>query len=149
MIPKSYAYVEREQEVLRDLAAQRKQWNKYLDDVENQTGRKIPIEQREMAIYEGIHNSVAHPRLSGQDYKDHIRAFNRKKLELISQWQIETGQTWPKMPSGQNYDAHELIPKVYKSPLEWWNIHPALNPDEHQRGIHRSGAPLYNIYPRK
>ena len=142
-------YVQREQEIQRDLAAQRNKWNIYLDDVETQTGRKIPIGQREMVIYEGIHNSVEHQRLSRQDYQNHSKDFQDARARLRQEWELATGQILPQMATGQYYDAHELIPKVYNSPLQWWNIHPALKPDQHQRGIHRKNAPLYSIYPRK
>ena len=41
---------------------------------------------------------------------------------------------------GSNYDAHEIILNSWGSPHEWWNIHPAKHPDEHQEKIHRKGG---------
>jgi hypothetical protein len=38
------------------------------------------------------------------------------------------------------YDAHEIIPNMHGGPLEWWNIHSAKWPNEHQGGIHRKGG---------
>lgn len=29
---------------------------------------------------------------------------------------------------------------------EWWNIHPAKFPDEHQIGIHGSGSPSKELF---
>jgi hypothetical protein len=38
--------------------------------------------------------------------------------------------------AGWAYDAHEIIPNSFGGPLEWWNIHPAKAPTQHQAGIH-------------
>ena len=35
---------------------------------------------------------------------------------------------------------HHIIPKKYGGPNEWWNMIPAGNTEEHQKGIHRSGS---------
>ena len=136
-------YVRREKELEQEIA-QRDAWNRYLDDIERQTGRKIPTEQREMVIYEGMNGS--HPRLLDTEHEAHRKAFNSAKRRLRKQWELITGQKWPTDSRGYKYDAHEIIPNSFNSPLEWWNIHPARYPDEHQGGIHRSGAPFYKIF---
>ncbi len=100
-----------------------------------------------MVINEGI-NSIDHSKLPKSDHDVHRSDFDSVKDDLRKQWERETGQTWPEEPNGRKYDAHEIIPNAYNSPLTWWNIHPAAFPNEHQGGIHRSGAPLYDIYPR-
>lgn len=47
---------------------------------------------------------------------------------------------------GAYYDAHHIIENVYGGPAEWWNIHPARFPDQHQGGIHRAGGVLREIF---
>jgi RHS repeat-associated protein len=80
----------------------------------------------------------------------HRRAFSSQKGKLISQWEAQTGQKWPRYgvdaPAGRElgdlWDAHELIPNKHGGPLEWWNITPARYPDQHQGGIHAAGSAL-------
>ena len=50
---------------------------------------------------------------------------------------------------GQPYDAHHIIETNYGGPHEWWNIHPAKYPNEHQAGIHGKGAPSRKLFPRR
>lgn len=47
---------------------------------------------------------------------------------------------------GELYDAHHIIENSYGGEHKWWNIHPAKFPDEHQGGIHGSGAPGNELY---
>jgi filamentous hemagglutinin len=48
--------------------------------------------------------------------------------------------------AGQQYDAHHLIEVSVKGPNEWWNIHPAKHPNEHQGGIHAAGSLANKIF---
>lgn len=67
-------------------------------------------------------------------------------------WEEKTGQEWPKYSedvlneagevirtAGQPYDAHHIIELSTSGPNEWWNLHPASFPGEHQNGIHAVG----------
>ena len=99
-------------------------------------------------------------KLTGEQYEQHRKKEwknNRKKL--IREWEKQTKQKWPtygpndaavsgnkNRKNNYKYDAHEIIPNVYDSPMEWWNIFPAANGSEHQGGIHRPGAPFYEIF---
>ena len=44
------------------------------------------------------------------------------------------------------YDAHHIIESSYGGPNQWWNMHPARFPDQHQQGIHRAGGPSNQIF---
>ena len=138
-------YVEAEKKIQQKIL-----WDSYLDDIEIQTGRKIPMNQRELVISEGINNNNNHVKLPKSESRMHRKNFNKEKDKLIKEWENNTNQTWPSTstPTSRKYDAHEIIPNVYNSPLKWWNLHPAAFPNEHQSGIHRIKSPLYKIYPR-
>lgn len=134
-------------------------WTAYLDDIEMQTGVKIQKKQRKALLNE-LRNNSHEIKLVGTEYRQHRKDFNDMKADLIKAWEDNTGQKWPTYSqdviskkkgdvyilAGSNFDAHEIIPNVYDSPLEWWNLHPAANPNQHQGGIHRSGAPIKEIF---
>ena len=129
-----------------------------MDDIEKQTGRKIPANQRKALLNELSKDSHS-TKLEGANYSNHRKKFNNEKDELIKEWERQTGQVWPTylnnvlskkgtayIKAGSNYDAHEIIPNKHNSPLKWWNLHPAANGSEHQGGIHRSGSPFYDNF---
>ena len=39
-----------------------------------------------------------------------------------------------------------LIESSHGGPNQWWNIHPARFPDQHQGGIHSSGSPARDLF---
>jgi UPF0720 protein yxiD len=39
-----------------------------------------------------------------------------------------------------------VIENSYGGNNEWWNIHPARFPNEHQAGIHRTGSPARELF---
>lgn len=134
------------------------QWGRYLDDIASQTGRAVPDAQQRL-LTEHLANTT-HVRLSAADSKAHRADFNRVKNDLIAEWEQHTGQSWPRYAedqfsangtlvrrAGQPYDAHHIIESSYAGPNEWWNMHPARFPDEHQQGIHRAGGPASQIFP--
>ncbi|URM32855.1 HNH endonuclease [Cytobacillus firmus] len=84
------------------------------------------------------------------------------KDKLIAEWEEKTNQKWPRYTEevldkngevarsiGQPYDAHHIIEKNFGGPHEWWNIHPAKYPNEHQAGIRGKGAPSGKLFPRR
>ena len=128
----------------------------YIRDIELQTGRKLTNEQIKR-LGDAI-RSNNYVELSKAEKAYNRTTFDNKRIELIVQWQKMTGQKWPKydecvfdkngkiVRSPKNfYDAHEIIPNSYGGPLEWWNIHPAKWPNEHQGGIHRASGILDQI----
>ena len=134
------------------------QWGRYLDDITSQTGRAVTPEQQRLLTDYLAHNNPT--RLSTTESKAHRADFNRVKNELITQWEQHTGQAWPRYTedlhsangtlvrkAGQPYDAHHIIESSYGGPAEWWNMHPARFPDQHQQGIHRAGGPASQIFP--
>ena len=133
-------------------------WGRYLDDIAAQTGRAVPEAQQRL-LTEHL-DSATHTRLAPADSKAHRADFNRVKNELIDQWEQHTGQSWPRYAedqfsangtlvrrAGQPYDAHHIIESSYAGPNEWWNMHPARFPDQHQQGIHRAGGPASQVFP--
>lgn len=101
-------------------------------------------------------------KLTTEAGKAHRNKFTTEvKEKLITEWEQETGQVWPKYTEqvlskngtvlrdvGDHYDAHHIIENIYEGPHEWWNLHPAKFPSEHQGGIHRSGGVLKDIMER-
>jgi predicted ribonuclease toxin of YeeF-YezG toxin-antitoxin module len=98
---------------------------------------------------------------SSTDKKAHRDLFNNNKASLRNEWESNTGEKWPTYDShlysksgsilrkpGDKYDAHEIIKNSWGGPVEWWNLHPARFPDQHQGGIHRKGSPDKKIFKR-
>lgn len=52
----------------------------------------------------------------------------------------------PTTAKGDPYDAHHIIEQNYGGPHEWWNMHPARAPDQHQGGIHGAGSPARELF---
>ena len=100
-------------------------------------------------------------RLTPEEASKHRAAFNKNRTDLIKDWENNTGQVWPTYAEdvvsnsgtitrrvGQSYDAHHIIESSYGGSNEWWNIHPARFPDQHQGGIHRANGPARSIFDR-
>ena len=98
-------------------------------------------------------------KLTPAQTKVHRRQFSGVKDDLIRQWEQNTGRQWPRYQEqvlskkgvpyrevGDPFDAHHIIENSYGGPHEWWNIHPAATPGQHQGGIHRSGGPASEIF---
>ncbi|WP_236180764.1 hemagglutinin repeat-containing protein [Pseudomonas mosselii] len=124
------------------------QARRYLNELEAHTGLKVTAEQRD-----NLANALReknYTKLTPKETQKHRREFNKVKDELIGQWETKTGQTWPRYTenvmskdgtkvvrkAGQPYDAHHIIESGFGGPNEWWNMHPARFPDQHQGGIH-------------
>ena len=58
----------------------------------------------------------------------------------------ETLQKWPVDEKGRRYQLHHIIEQQYGGEHEWWNIHPAKFPDQHQGGIHGANSPSREIF---
>ena len=132
-------------------------WGKYLNDIKAQTGLAVSPKQHKL-IDEALAKND-YTRLSTAESKAHRAQFNKVKNELITQWEKQTGQSWPRYTedlyskngtlvrrAGQPYDAHHIIESSYGGPNQWWNMHPARFPDQHQQGIHRAGGPSNQIF---
>jgi len=127
----------------------------YARSLEKHTGFRVHSSQREKFI-ENLRD-VEYSRLTPEQGRAHRRGFSTKvKNQQIAEWENQTGQTWPTYAediynpetgklwrsAGQKYDAHHIIENVYGGPHEWWNLHPARFPDQHQLGIHKD--PIIN-----
>lgn len=130
----------------------------YVRDIEVQTGRKL--HSRQVELLKDNLRSQRYSKLSKADTARHRRQFDSVKDDLIAEWERQTGQSWPRytenLPKkngkpgfsrlkGDPYDAHHVIENELGGPAEWWNIHPARFPGQHQGGIHRSGSPLRQL----
>ncbi|WP_149024324.1 HNH endonuclease [Listeria cornellensis] len=125
----------------------------YVRDVEQQTGRKLANNQVDML--KNALRAKEYNKLTPDETKVHRRSFNKVKNSLINEWELKTGQVWPTYSDdiisvkngsvirnkGELYDAHHLIENNFGGEHEWWNIHPAKFPNEHQAGIHGAGSP--------
>lgn len=94
--------------------------------------------------------------MSEKEYNDICKEFKKGKIRcgIKEKWAEHYGEPWPTYQQeyfekhgitnndklGKNYDMHHIIPKKYGGPNEWWNMIPAGNTEEHQKGIHRSGS---------
>ncbi|MBI0441097.1 MULTISPECIES: ribonuclease YeeF family protein [Bacillus amyloliquefaciens group] len=133
----------------------------YLRDIEAKTGRKVCKEQIDH-IKEALRNNN-YEKLTPKETAKHRSKFTSSlKDRLIAEWEEKTNQKWPRYTEevfdkhgevarsiGQPYDAHHIIENNFGGPHEWWNIHPAKYPDEHQAGIHGKGAPSGKLFPRR
>ena len=129
----------------------------YVKDVKLNTNRNIPNNQ-----IEELKNTLRlreYEKLSPVEVAKHRAEFSRLKNSLIDEWELKTGQTWPTYledvigkngnvvrKAGSKYDAHHIIENSYGGNNEWWNIHPARFPNEHQAGIHRAGSPARELF---
>ncbi|WP_281292956.1 HNH endonuclease [Bacillus marasmi] len=117
---------------------------------------KTQIEKLKDALRENIYE-----KMTPLETLKHRNKFNSVKNKLIKEWEENTGQTWPRYTKeiydkkgrlardiGQPYDAHHIIDNNFGGPREWWNIHPAKFPDEHQAGIHGKGSPSNMLFSR-
>ncbi|WP_061808726.1 ribonuclease YeeF family protein [Rossellomorea vietnamensis] len=132
----------------------------YIRDVEAKTGLKLhksQINNIKSTLRENVYN-----KMTPLETLKHRNKFNSLKNKLINEWEEETGQVWPRYTEeiydrkgrllrdiGQPYDAHHIIENNFGGPHEWWNIHPAKFPDEHQAGIHGKGSPSNKLFPRR
>jgi hypothetical protein len=128
------------------------QGRNYIRDMENRSGITIQPEQRNLLVNTlreqefvklGVYEASAHKA----PFKN-----NSFKKELISQWETNTGNTWPvsqRLIKGEfknvNNDIHHIIPQEIGGAHEWWNIHPLKFGSEHQGGVHGTNSPLKQI----
>ena len=133
----------------------------YLKDIEVKTGRKVPKEQIGF-IKEALRNNKFEKLTPKETAKHRSKFTSSLKDRLIGEWEEKTNQKWPRYTEevfdkngevarsiGQPYDAHHIIENNFGGPHEWWNIHPAKYPDEHQAGIHGKGSPSGKLFPRR
>ncbi|ABY45183.1 WXG100 family type VII secretion target [Bacillus mycoides] len=134
-------------------------FQEYLGQVEEITNRKIPENQREL-LQEALEDN-AYSKLSKEETAQRRAEFDKLRTNLIKDWELKTGQKWPTyeevvyskkgLPLRKktaNYDAHHIIESTYNGAHEWWNLHPAKYPDEHQGGIHGKEKIAKEIFKR-
>jgi len=130
---------------------------KYINHLQEITNRKLHPKQ-----IEELKNALRgkkYEKLSPAETIKKRKEFNKVKDKLIKEWEEKTGQDWPTYSEdiinkdgkiirkkGDKYDAHHVIENNYGGNDEWWNMHPAKFPDEHQGGIHGKGAPSKDLF---
>ena len=134
-------------------------WNlvrKYFKHIQEVTGKEI--HQKQIDKLKDALRKKEYKRLSAEETELHRIDFNKKRLSLIKEWENQTGQKWPTYDEdifengkkiatkGQRYDAHHIIENKYGGDNEWWNIHPAKRPQEHQRIIHGKDSPARELF---
>ncbi|ERN53916.1 hypothetical protein A33I_09450, partial [Alkalihalophilus marmarensis DSM 21297] len=131
---------------------------KYIRDMEGRTGRELPKNQIEY-LKTALRNKE-YKKMSPVETAKHRVVFDRVKNKVIKDWEVNTGQQWPVYNEnvisektgriirkrGDKYDAHHIIENTFGGEHEWWNMHPAKFPTEHQAGIHGSGSPANILF---
>ena len=130
----------------------------YVRDIESRTRIKLPKNQVE-ELKNALRNKE-YSKLTPKETAKHRNEFNKIKSNLIEEWERNTGQKWPTYTedvispntgkvvrkAGDKYDAHHVIENSFGGENEWWNIHPAKFPNEHQSGIHGTGSPANKLF---
>lgn len=135
----------------------RNSFDKYLQEIENITNRTIPSNQRNLLQKYILTNRFS--KISKEQNVNARRKFREIKSESIKNWEKYTNQKWPKYKKnilskhgeiirikGANYDAHHIVELSYGGTPDWWNLHPAAFPNEHQHGIHKKGSIADNLF---
>ncbi|MDL4842127.1 hypothetical protein QQS35_16940, partial [Aquibacillus sp. LR5S19] len=131
---------------------------KYIRDIEGRTGRELPKNQTEK-LKEALRNKE-YKKMSLIETAKHRAVFDKVKNKVIKDWEENTGQKWPVYnenvisektgkiirKQGDKYDAHHIIENTFGGEHEWWNMHPAKFPNEHQAGIHGAGSPANTLF---
>lgn len=131
-----------------------KKYIKHLQEITNRKLHPKQIEELKKAL-----RGKKYEKLSPAETIKKRKEFNKLKDKLIKEWEEKTGQEWPTYTEdlvnkdgkiirkkGDKYDAHHIIENNYDGNDEWWNMHPAKFPDEHQGGIHGKGAPSRDLF---
>lgn len=132
-------------------------FTEYIGEIQEITKREIPANQKD--LIEKALKENDYTKLSKEARDNSKKFFDRNKSSLIDEWEKMTEQEWPKYTedvlnevgdvirsAGQPYDAHHIIELSTSGPNEWWNLHPARFPDEHQKGIHAIGRLARQIF---
>ena len=114
-----------------------KELRTYIREVETKSGLPVHPTQRELLAADLRQN--AYSKLEPTDYAAHAKQYKPEVRDrLITEWEKNTGQTWPRYEhidrrTGEitirKYDAHHINPQELGGQHEWWNMHP----------IHQSG----------
>lgn len=92
---------------------------RYFIHVQEVTGR--PVFQKQIDKLKDALRNKEYKRLSKSELDAHRADFNKRKNQLIKEWEIETGEKWPTYEqdfyqngklmrkAGDQYDAHHLI----------------------------------------
>lgn len=96
---------------------------KYVKEVENFTGLKIPDVQ--MTKLKDVIKTREFKKLSPTEIEIHRSNFKSKLVNLREQWSLNTGQPWPVYKThpdhrriGKPLDAHHIIPVSHGGPNE-------------------------------
>ncbi|MTH53684.1 hypothetical protein GKZ89_09740 [Bacillus mangrovi] len=130
---------------------------KYIRDIEGRTGRELPKNQIEK-LKEALRNKE-YKKMSPIETAKHRAEFDKVRNNVIKEWEENTEQKWPVYnenvisektgkiirKQGDKYDAHHIIENTFGGEHEWWNMHPAKFPNEHQAGIHGTGSPANTL----
>ncbi|TDW08233.1 putative toxin of predicted polymorphic toxin system, partial [Breznakia blatticola] len=134
------------------------QFDDYIKEVENFTGTKLTQGQLD-ELTNALKNSD-YGKLDADSLVNARKDFKKSKNNLISEWEINTGQKWPTYTedvvspttgkvlrkAGDKYDAHHIIELSNGGDNSWWNLHPAKFPNEHQGGIHGTGSKANDLF---
>lgn len=114
-----------------------KDFNDYLDQIEEISGDKIPSKGFLIKTYKS--KEYGDKIISNEELKKSHQDFSNRRNNLIKEWEEQTKSSWPKYNektecfidgtcisknTGWKYDAHHIIPQSHNGPNEWWNLIP-------------------------
>lgn len=95
---------------------------------------RLPVIPEQRAIlHDYIKNGNLYP-LRPPIVQEKRRKFTENKMDLIREWEFNTGLQWP-WYADEKIEAHHIIFLSYNGPNTWWNIYP-IPARFHQRHIH-------------
>ncbi|MBI6725695.1 hypothetical protein YA0089_18995 [Pseudomonas viridiflava] len=137
--------------VRTNLTADIKQWSRdgakevkkrYFDSMETQTGSKIGEEQRDL-IWKEL-NSKGEGVMNKQVTYYKTTNFDRKKEQLVREWENHNHMRWPRESNGWPYPVGKIISDENYGKATWWNIIPEVtgSPKPITDGPYRSEAAI-------
>ena len=132
----------------------------YIAELTMKSGYAVSGEQRSLLIKDIKSNSLRVGSKSREELNLLREIFDTTKPQLISEWEKNTHQKWPRYTAqdirdgfgnkatqiGDRYDAHHIRPLTDGGRNTWWNIHPV--PSTNHRGsdgVHSSGGKLQGL----
>lgn len=132
-------------------------FNKYLNEIEEISGRKLHPLQRKWL--KATIEKNQYRRLKPKSSKKHRSKYNKLKKSIIADWEANVGIPFPTYDKpvlnkhgevvrlkGQRYDLHHIILCSWGGDNRWENMVPLRFPEEHQQGIHRKGGVCEKIF---
>jgi hypothetical protein len=129
----------------------------YMNDIQRLTGYRVSSSQRIFLANDLRTNTSSVGSVTGAQLGGLRRQFENSRNRLISEWEKNTGQSWPEYTpndvrngignrAGAPYEPHHIRQLADGGRNTWWNITPASQQAHRSSGgIHRSGGALQSL----